>query len=102
MVVIQQDFVLHNPILIYIAWLIANGFISFLFYGYDKIKAIRGGFRISENALHLLALSGGFLGCFMGMALFRHKIRKRKFKAIIFLAFLIHCLILLYLLSSWL
>ena len=90
----------HNPISIYVAWLIFSGFISFLFYGYDKIKAIIGGHRIPENLLHLLALSGGFLGCALGMALFRHKIKKTKFKVIIFLAFSIHILIFLYLLSS--
>ena len=90
----------HNPISIYLAWVIFSGLISFLFYGYDKIKAVMGGFRISENVLHLLALSGGFLGCALGMALFRHKIKKTKFKAIIFLAFSIHILIFLYLLSS--
>ena len=92
----------HNPISIYVAWLIFSGLIAFLFYGYDKIKAVMGGFRKSENVLHLLALSGGFFGCALGMALFRHKIRKKKFKAIIFLAFSIHCLIFMYLLSPWL
>jgi uncharacterized membrane protein YsdA (DUF1294 family) len=91
----------RNLIPIYLAWLISCSFLSFLFYGYDKIKAIRGGFRTSENVLHLLALSGGFVGCALGMALFRHKLRKKKIKIIIFLAFSIHGFIFLYLLMLW-
>ena len=87
-----------KPIPIYLAWLISCGITSFLFYGYDKIKAVRGGFRIPENVFHLLALLGGFLGCALGMVLFRHKIKKKKFKAIILLAFSIHGLIFFYLL----
>lgn len=94
------DFDPCNPVPIYLVWLIASGIVSFLIYGYDKFKAVRGGYRIPENLLHLLALSGGFVGCALGMAVFHHKIRKTKFKAIIALAFLIHGLIALYLLMS--
>jgi uncharacterized membrane protein YsdA (DUF1294 family) len=89
---------LPNPLPLYLGWLIASGIFSFVVYGYDKFKAVRGGYRVPENQLHLLALSGGFLGCALGMALFRHKIRKTPFKVIIFLAFLIHGLIFLSLL----
>jgi uncharacterized membrane protein YsdA (DUF1294 family) len=75
---------------LYLAWLLASGIISFLVYGYDKFKAVRGGYRVPENQLHLLALSGGFLGCALGMAVFRHKIRKTIFKAVIASAFFLH------------
>ena len=39
----------------------------------DKMK------RIPEKTLLLLAFVGGSIGVFLGMLLFRHKIRRRKF-----------------------
>jgi uncharacterized membrane protein YsdA (DUF1294 family) len=75
---------------LYLAWLLASGIISFVIYGYDKFKAVRGGYRVPENLLHVLALSGGFLGSALGMAVFRHKIRKTMFKAVIASAFFLH------------
>ncbi len=53
--------------------------ISFLFYGLDKFKAIKKSRRISEKFLFGLSFMGGSLGCLLGMAVFRHKIRKVKF-----------------------
>lgn len=50
-----------------------------LVYGIDKIKAIRGSWRISEACLLLIALLFGGVGGTAGMLLFRHKIRKPKF-----------------------
>ena len=45
----------------------------------DKQFAIRHRRRIPEATLLLLAAAGGSLGCWLGMALFRHKTRHRKF-----------------------
>lgn len=98
--VLSMYFDPRNLIQIYLVWLIASSITSFLFYGYDKFEAKRDGYRIPENLLHLLALSGGFLGCALGMVFFHHKTRKTIFKAIIALAFLIHGLIFLYLHTS--
>jgi uncharacterized membrane protein YsdA (DUF1294 family) len=91
------DYYLYNFLPLYLAWLVVSGITSFFVYGYDKFKAVRGGYRVPENLLHLFALSGGFVGCALGMIVFRHKIRKLRFTAIIALAFLIHGLIVLYL-----
>ncbi len=52
---------------------------SFALYGVDKYKAIKQSRRISEKALILLAVSGGFLGALLGMYLFHHKTQKKKF-----------------------
>ena len=52
--------------------------ISLLFFGIDKLKSVRGGWRIPEVRLLLLALLGPF-GAYAGMLLFRHKTRKAKF-----------------------
>lgn len=45
----------------------------------DKRKAIKNKYRIPENMLMMISLIGGCFGFFLGMILFRHKIRKSKF-----------------------
>lgn len=55
-----------------------NG-IAFFVYGLDKRRAVRGEWRISERTLLLLAFLGGAAGAFLGMHVFRHKTRHRKF-----------------------
>ncbi|GEK30083.1 membrane protein [Kurthia zopfii] len=47
--------------------------------GYDKRKAIKREWRVPEKSLWLLALIGGAPGAFLGMIVFRHKIKKMKF-----------------------
>ena len=60
-----------------IVLLVVNAF-SLLVYGIDKLSSIRGGWRIPESRLLLIAVFGPF-GAFVGMQLFRHKTRKSKF-----------------------
>jgi len=52
--------------------------ISMILFGVDKLKSMRGGWRIDEWRLMLIALLGPF-GAYLGMLLFRHKTRKTKF-----------------------
>jgi uncharacterized membrane protein YsdA (DUF1294 family) len=59
---------------------------TFVLYGWDKLQARRGGHRIPERTLHLLALAGGFFGAWLGMRLFRHKTMKPGFALIVILA----------------
>ncbi len=47
-------------------------------FGVDKMKSMRGGWRIAESRLLLAAFLGPF-GALTGMFLFRHKTRKAKF-----------------------
>jgi uncharacterized membrane protein YsdA (DUF1294 family) len=47
-------------------------------FGIDKLQSKRGGGRISELKLLLIAFFGPF-GAYAGMLLFRHKTRKVKF-----------------------
>jgi len=53
--------------------------ITFVTYGLDKLLAISEQYRISELALHILALTGGLIGGFLAMIVFRHKIKKPLF-----------------------
>jgi uncharacterized membrane protein YsdA (DUF1294 family) len=54
--------------------------ITFVVYGFDKLAAERGGKRVSERTLHLLAFCGGWPGALAGQRLFRHKRRNRTFQ----------------------
>lgn len=62
-----------------LAWLVAVNAVTLLVYGYDKGIAGGNRTRIPEAVLLGLALSGGTLGAFAGMLLFRHKTRKPAF-----------------------
>jgi uncharacterized membrane protein YsdA (DUF1294 family) len=45
----------------------------------DKRKAIKNRWRISEKTLFLQAIFGGAIGSLLGMNLFRHKTKHKKF-----------------------
>src|SRR5205085_3242848 len=49
-------------------------------YRVDKSAAQTGAWRISESALHVLALSGGWPGALIAQNLFHHKSRKLSFQ----------------------
>lgn len=49
----------------------------------DKRKAMQHKWRIKENTLLLFALTGGSIGIFFGMHLFRHKTNHFKFKIVV-------------------
>ena len=64
--------------------------ITLLAYWRDKRAASRGGWRISERRLHVLALVGGWPGAIAGMRVFRHKTRRTIFKAVVTIAAIVH------------
>jgi len=68
--------------------------ISLMFFGVDKLKSMRGGWRISELRLLLVAFFGPF-GAYAGMLLFKHKIRKVKFILVPIFLF-IHLYLIIY------
>ena len=64
---------------IYLIILAALGFITFLAYAVDKVKAKRNAWRISEKALLTLSFFGGAVGGCLAMQLVRHKTKKWYF-----------------------
>ena len=68
---------------IFIIWILSVSAITFLMYGYDKSQAQQGGWRVPEIVLHGLALAGGFLGGWLGRAVFHHKTRKPVFTVVL-------------------
>jgi uncharacterized membrane protein YsdA (DUF1294 family) len=62
-----------------VAYVLGLGLITFLFFGYDKLQARRGGRRVPESALLVLSLIGGAIGGWAGMLIWRHKTRHTSF-----------------------
>ncbi|SHH69836.1 MULTISPECIES: DUF1294 domain-containing protein [Virgibacillus] len=82
-----------NTILFY---LLGVNSIAFVLMGMDKRKAEQKQYRIPERTLWMLAILGGALGIWLGMKLYRHKTRHRRFIFGIPVLFFGHCLFLIY------
>lgn len=64
----------------YFAWyLLAINFLAWALCGIDKWKARRGSWRIPEKTLLLSAAAGGSIGFLIGMKIFHHKTKHKKF-----------------------
>ncbi len=61
-------------------YLLAVNIAAFAVYGWDKMCAKRGMWRVPEKILLLLAFLGGSVGAMVGMAIFRHKTLHLKFR----------------------
>jgi uncharacterized membrane protein YsdA (DUF1294 family)/cold shock CspA family protein len=55
--------------------------LCFLIYAIDKSAAAEGGWRVSESALLLLGLAGGWPGAIVAQQVLHHKTGKRSFQA---------------------
>ncbi|MGP8336965.1 MAG: DUF1294 domain-containing protein [Methanosarcinaceae archaeon] len=71
----------------------ALNIISFLVYGADKAKAKLKWWRIPEKYLLLIALIAP-IGALAGMQVFRHKIRKTRFKYLVPFFVAVHLVLL--------
>ncbi len=60
-------------------YLIGINLLAFLAMWWDKRRAQKGEWRISEAGLFTLVLLGGGVGGIVGMYAFRHKTKKLKF-----------------------
>ena len=64
---------------IFLAYMLAVNVGTYWLYGRDKKRAKRQERRIPEKVLIMLAIAGGSIGAYIGMGVFRHKIRKPRF-----------------------
>ncbi|MHB1393376.1 MAG: DUF1294 domain-containing protein [Clostridia bacterium] len=64
---------------ILIIYIILINLIAFVIMGIDKGKAKARKRRISEDSMFIAALLGGALGAKLGMSLFNHKTKHKKF-----------------------
>lgn len=68
--------------LIYLGLLAVMSVVTFTMYAWDKRRARRQGWRVTEKSLHLAELLGGWPGGMAGRWLLRHKSRKLSFRAV--------------------
>lgn len=52
----------------------------FSVYGIDKFNSMNNKWRVSEKNLIAMAFALGGIGALLGMAIFRHKTKRRKFR----------------------
>ena len=74
--------------------------ITFLTYAFDKSKAQRKVWRISEGTLHILALVGGWPGAALAQQILQHKSSKREFRSVFWLTVIINIGALIWLLTA--
>lgn len=77
-------------LVVLVADVLVLSLITFMQYAWDKRQAGRGGWRISENQLHLLALMGGWPGALIGQRVLRHKSVKTRFRVVFVLTVMGH------------
>lgn len=66
---------------------------SLALYAWDKRRAAKGGWRVPEKRLHLLALLGGWPGALLGQRWLRHKTVKRRFRVVFWLTVVVHVVV---------
>lgn len=61
--------------------------VTFLLFGFDKMKAKNKGFRVPEAILIILSFFFGGVGAILGMVIFNHKTSKMTFRILIPVSF---------------
>jgi uncharacterized membrane protein YsdA (DUF1294 family)/cold shock CspA family protein len=70
----------HPPYWVLFLYL-GTSLLCILIYWLDKFAAAQGSWRVSESALLLLGLAGGWPGALIAQRLLHHKTRKRSFQS---------------------
>lgn len=82
-------------------WLALASLVTFVFYAWDKRRAVRGEWRTPEKILHLCALLGGWPGAFLAQRLLRHKNAKVSFQIVFWLVVVVFQYIAIDALLDW-
>jgi len=78
---VAVDFFWKPPTWFGLAYLLASA-VTFVAYALDRAAPRRGDWRTPENALHVLALVGGWPGALLAQQLWRHKTSKAEFRSV--------------------
>ena len=81
---------MRTAIAIYLINVLVLSIVSFVIYGLDKERAIKGDRRVPEGTLQLLAFLGGWPGAFLGQRQFRHKTKKTTFLIVFWFLVVVH------------
>lgn len=69
--------------------------LTFIAYASDKSAAARGTWRVSEKALILLGVFGGWPGAIVAQQVLRHKTKKVSFQVVFWVSVVVNILVLL-------
>ena len=64
---------------LFIPYILTVNLITLILMRIDKQKAIKKQFRIPERTFFMLSFLGGAIGTYIGMKVFRHKTKHRRF-----------------------
>lgn len=81
--------------LVFIFYFILINIISISMFYFDKQRAIKRQWRISEFTLLLSAFIGGSFGAAAGMKIFRHKTKHPKFYILVPVFMILHIIIII-------
>lgn len=73
-----------EPLLIVALYIVAINAAGFVAFAWDKHRARKGLWRISEGTLLTIAAIGGTFGAITASRLLRHKTQKQPFKTILY------------------
>ena len=86
---------MESPEIWLLSYFILVNLYAWLQFGIDKWKAVNNRWRIPEKVLLTVAGAGGSLGAWVGMQMFHHKTRDRKFSIGVPLFFVLHVLLVI-------
>ena len=73
---------------------VAINVVAFCYYGFDKYRATRGGWRVPEVVLLGFAAAGGTPGSLLGQFVFNHKTSKSRFKRVFWTIAILQAIVL--------
>lgn len=90
-----------NRVIFYViaGYIVFMNVTAFFMFGIDKKRAKKRGKRISEKSLMRVCFWGGALGAMLGMSIFAHKTKHKKFSISIPVMFVIQLILFSFLLG---
>ena len=82
-----------------VLYIVIMNIVSFLMFGIDKKRAKKRQKRISEKKIMRVCFWGGALGGIIGMSIFKHKTKQKKFSVSIPVLFMIQLILYSFLLG---
>ena len=73
------DYIKDNGYIIAVVYLLIINILAFVLYGFDKRRARKDKYRISEGTLLWMARIGGGVGSWIGIRRFHHKTKHKRF-----------------------
>jgi len=90
----------HVPWWVALVYVVAS-LVTVIAYAFDKSRARRGGQRVPEGTLNLLAFAGGWPGAILAQQTLRHKTQKASFRRKFWVAVVANILLFLAFASPW-